>query len=142
VRLLPCIRLSVLDDESTSPERQFDKIETFARLGDHELVPITEADYDLDISGAVSPFDRPGLGPWLKDDRLDEWDAICVAKLDRLTRSLFDFVTLISWLEAQGKTLFCIDPMLDLTTSAGRAFASITATFAQFERETIAAFTP
>jgi DNA invertase Pin-like site-specific DNA recombinase len=139
MRLLPCIRLSVLDDESTSPERQFGKIETFARLGDHELVPITEADYDLDISGAVSPFDRPGLGPWLKDDRLDEWDAICVAKLDRLTRSLFDFVTLISWLEAQGKALFCIDPMLDLTTPAGRAFASITATFAQFERETIAA---
>lgn len=29
--------------------------------------------------------------------------------------------------------------MLDLTTPAGRAFASITATFAQFERETIAA---
>jgi DNA invertase Pin-like site-specific DNA recombinase len=139
MRLLPCIRLSVLDDESTSPERQFGKIETFARLGDHQLVPITEADYDLDISGAVSPFDRPGLGPWLKDDRIDEWDAICVAKLDRLTRSLFDFVTLVSWLEARGKTLFCIDPMLDLTTPTGRAFASITATFAQFERETIAA---
>jgi site-specific DNA recombinase len=139
MRLLPCVRLSVLDDESTSPERQFDKIETFARLGDHELVPITDADYDLDISGAVSPFDRPGLGPWLKDDRLDEWDAICVSKLDRLTRSLFDFVTLISWLEAHGKSLFCIDPMLDLTTPGGRAFASITATFAQFERETIAA---
>jgi DNA invertase Pin-like site-specific DNA recombinase len=139
MRLLPCIRLSVLDDESTSPERQFGKIETFAHLGDHELVPITEADYDLDISGAVSPFDRPGLGPWLKDDRIDAWDAICVARLDRLTRSLFDFVTLVSWLETRGKTLFCIDPMLDLTTPSGRAFASITATFAQFERETIAA---
>lgn len=139
MRLLPCVRLSVLDDESTSPERQFGKIAMFARLGDHELVPTTEADYDLDISGAMSPFDRPGLGPWLKDDRLDEWDAICVAKLDRLTRSLFDFVTLVSWLEAQGKTLLCIDPMLDLTTPTGRAFASITATFAQFERETIAA---
>lgn len=139
MRLLPCIRLSVLDDESTSPERQFGKIETFAHLGDHDLVSITEADYDLDISGAVSPFDRPGLGPWLRDDRLDEWDAICVARLDRLTRSLFDFVTLVSWLEARGKTLFCIDPVLDLATPAGRAFASITATFAQFERETIAA---
>jgi site-specific DNA recombinase len=139
VRLLPCIRLSVLDDASTSPERQFAKIETFARLGDHDLVPTTEADYDLDVSGSVSPFDRPGLGPWLEDGRIDEWDAICVAKLDRLTRSLFDFVTLLSWLEARGKTLFCIDPMVDLTTPAGRAFASISTTFAQFERETIAA---
>lgn len=139
MRLLPYVRLSVLDDQSTSPERQFEKIETFARIGGHGLVRITEADYDLNVSGSVNPFERPGLGPWLRDDRLDMWDAICVAKLDRLTRSLFDFVTLVSWLEAQGKSLFCIDPMLDLTTPAGRAFASITATFAEFERETIAA---
>jgi site-specific DNA recombinase len=116
-----------------------DKIQTYARLGDHELVPITEADYDLDVSGSVSPFERAGLGLWLCDDRLDQWDAICVARLDRLTRSLFDFVTLTSLLEARGKTLICLDPMLDLSTPAGRAFASITATFAEFERETIAA---
>jgi DNA invertase Pin-like site-specific DNA recombinase len=139
MRLLPCVRLSIETDESTSPERQLDKIQTFARLGDHELLPITERDYDLNVSGSVSPFERPGLGPWLQDDRLDMWDGIIVAKLDRLTRSLFDFVTLVSWLEARGKTLVCIDPMLDLSTPSGRAFASITAAFAQFERETIAA---
>jgi site-specific DNA recombinase len=139
MRLLPVIRLSIETDETTSPERQLDKIQTYARLGDHELVPITEADYDLNVSGSVSPFERPGLGPWLQDERLEMWDGLCVAKLDRLTRSLFDFVTLVSWLEARGKTLICIDPLLDLSTPAGRAFASITATFAQFERETIAA---
>jgi DNA invertase Pin-like site-specific DNA recombinase len=139
MRFLPYIRLSVADEQSTSPERQFEKIEAFARLGGHELVPITEGDYDLDVSGSVSPFDRPGLGPWLQDERLGMWDAICVAKLDRLTRSLFDFVTLASWLEVRGKTLVCLDPMVDLRTPAGHAFASITATFAQFERETIAA---
>jgi site-specific DNA recombinase len=116
-----------------------EKIETYAQLGDHELVPITEADHDLDVSGSVSPFERPGLGPWLRDDRLSMWDGICVAKLDRLTRSLFDFVNLVSWLEARGKTLVCLDPQLDLSTPAGRAFASVTMSFAQFERETIAA---
>jgi DNA invertase Pin-like site-specific DNA recombinase len=46
VRLLPYVRLSVLDDASTSPERQLEKIHYYARFGDHELVPITEADYD------------------------------------------------------------------------------------------------
>ena len=138
MRLLPVIRLSIWDDASTSPERQMDKIQTYARLGDHELVPLTEADYDLDVSGAVSPWERPGLGPWLTDDRLPLWDALCVAKLDRLTRSMFDFVTLMSWLEARSKTIICLDPPLDLTTSSGRAFANILVTFAEYERETIA----
>jgi site-specific DNA recombinase len=139
MRLLPAIRLSILDDESTSPERQIEKIETYARFGDHELVPITAEDYDLDVSGAVSPWERPGLGPWLTDDRLSQWDAICVAKLDRLTRSLIDFVSLMAWLEAHGKTLVCLDPQLDLTTPSGRAFAQVLVTFAEYERETIAA---
>jgi len=139
MRLLPCIWLSVLDDASTSPERQIEKIENYAGFADHELVPITEEDYDLDVSGSVSPFERPGLGPWLRDDRLSQWDGLCVAKLDRLTRSLIDFVTLMSWLEANGKTLVCLDPQLDLTTPSGRAFAQILITFAEYERETIAA---
>jgi site-specific DNA recombinase len=139
MRLLPCIRLSVLDDESTSPERQIEKIEIYAKLGDHELVPISEADYDLDVSGSVNPWERPGLGPWLQDDRLNRWDAICVAKLDRLTRSLIDFVSLMAWLEAHGKTLVCLDPTLDLTTPSGRAFAQVLVTFAEYEREKIAA---
>lgn len=116
-----------------------EKIQNYARLGDHELVPISESDYDLDVSGAVSPWERPGLGPWLTDDRLSMWDGLCVAKLDRLTRSLIDFVTLTSWLEARGKTLVCLDPQLDLTTPSGRAFAQILITFAEDERETIAA---
>jgi site-specific DNA recombinase len=139
MRLLPAIRLSIWDDSSTSPERQMERIQTYARLGDHELVPVSELDYDLDISGAVSPWERPGLGPWLKDDRLSMWEGIVVAKLDRLTRSLIDFVTLMSWLEARGKTLVCLDPQLDLTTPSGRAFAQILVTFAEYERETIAA---
>jgi DNA invertase Pin-like site-specific DNA recombinase len=67
------------------------------------------------------------------------WDAICVAKLDRLTRSLFDFVNLLSWLEARAKTLVCLDPVIDLSNPAGHAFASVAMSFAQFERDTIAA---
>ena len=43
------------------------------------------------------------------------------------------------WLEARGKTLVCLDPQLDLTTPSGRAFAQTLVTFAEYERETIAA---
>lgn len=137
MRLLPAIRLSLVTENTTSPERQVEKIQQYAALGDHELVKITEDDYDLDVSGAVSPFDRPGLGRWLQEDRLDQWDAIVAAKLDRISRSLFDFTALLSWLEAQGKSLIILDPMMDLTKPEGRVMAHMLMSFAQYEREVI-----
>jgi site-specific DNA recombinase len=139
VRILPAIRLSLTTDATTSPERQFESIKKFADYKDHELVEITEADYDLDVSGAVSPFDRPGLGRWLKPDMLDKWDAICAAKLDRISRSLFDFTAFVHWLEAHGKALIILDPELDLTTKEGRVMANVLMTFAEYEREVIGA---
>jgi site-specific DNA recombinase len=139
VRILPVIRLSLVTENTTSPERQMGKIRQYAALGDHELVPITERDYDLDVSGAVNPFDRDGLGPWLREDRLDAWDALCAAKLDRVSRSLFDFTALLSWLEAHGKSLIILDPMMDLTRPEGRVMAHMLMTFAQYEREVIGA---
>lgn len=139
MRLLPAIRLSLVTENTTSPERQFEKIKQHAQLGDHELVPITEADYDLNVSGSVSPFDRPGLGRWLRDDQLEKWDALCAVKLDRISRSLFDFTALLHWLEAHGKTLIILDPMLDLTRPEGRVLASTLMSFAAYEREVIGA---
>jgi site-specific DNA recombinase len=139
LRLLPVIRLSVSTDNTTSSERQMDNIKRFAAYKDHDLVPVTARDYDLDVSGSVSPFDRPGLGRWLKPDMLDKWDALVVAKLDRISRSLFDFTTLVQFLEANGKSLIVLEPELDLTTKEGRAMASVLMTFAEYEREVIGA---
>lgn len=141
MRLLPTVRLSLENDESTSPERQMARMQTYAQLGNHTLIPIGPDDYDLGVSGSVSPWDRPGLGKWLKDERLGEWDGLIVAKLDRLTRSLLDFESLVKWLQERGKTLVCIDPAIDLTTPAGKAFAQVIVVFAEFERETIRART-
>jgi DNA invertase Pin-like site-specific DNA recombinase len=137
MRLLSVIRLSDLTDETTSPERQRTKNRQHAALHDHEIIGEAE---DLDVSGAVDPFNRKGLGPWLTDPAMIcQWDALIVARLDRLTRSLFDFLKLWDWMKDHGKSLICIDPSLDMTTPAGRAFAQVIAIFAEFERETIAA---
>ena len=141
MRLLPTVRLSLENDESTSPERQMARMQTHAQLHDHALVPVGPEDYDLGVSGSVPPWDRPGLGKWLKEDRLGAWDGLIVAKLDRLTRLLLDFERLVKWLQERGKTLVCIDPAIDLTTPAGRAFAQVIVVFAEFERETIRART-
>jgi DNA invertase Pin-like site-specific DNA recombinase len=114
-----------------------ERMEQYARLNDHELVPIRPDDYDLGVSGSVPPWERPGLGKWLTDERIGEWDGLIVAKLDRLTRSLLDFERLVKWLQERGKVLICIDPAIDLTSPAGRAFAQVIVVFAEFERATI-----
>jgi site-specific DNA recombinase len=136
MRLIGGVRISDLTDETTSPERQTGKINGYAELNDHTMVAIAQ---DLDVSGSVAPFDRPELGPWLKEDRLDQWDALIVARLDRLTRSLFDFLAIWRWLDARHKSLICLEPAIDMTTPAGRAFAQVIVIFAEFELETIRA---
>jgi site-specific DNA recombinase len=128
MRLLAVTRLSDLTDETTSPERQKGKITRYADLHDHEVVGLAE---DLDVSGSISPFARPALGPWLA--RPDEWDGLVVAKYDRLTRSLLDFLVLYKWLTERGKTLIWIDPPLDFSTPFGKAMANVLITFAELE---------
>src|SRR5258707_13400690 len=47
-------------------------------------------------SGMPPRFRHDDLGPWLTDpDKVRRWDAIMVHKLDRLTRSLIDFIALL-----------------------------------------------
>jgi DNA invertase Pin-like site-specific DNA recombinase len=134
MRLLAAIRLSIETDATTSPERQRKDIEAYAAKHGHT---VTGWPTDLSVSGSVPPHQRPQLGPWLS--RPDEWDALIVAKLDRLSRSLLDFMTLQAELAAQGKEIICLEPVLDFSTPQGKAFAHILMAFAELERETIRA---
>jgi site-specific DNA recombinase len=128
------VRLSRDTDESTSPARQRQAIGAFASMHGHTITYIAE---DIDVSGSIAPADRPDLGPWLA--RMDEWDAIIVAKPDRLSRSLRDFLNLHHELEEHGKSIISIDPALDFSTDLGRLVATILLSFAGFERRIIAA---
>ena len=99
----------------------------------HQFVGFAE---DEGVSGAVSPFRRPELGPWLT--RLSDWDALAIARFDRVSRSVRDFSELCDWLTDHGKTLVCLNPPIDLSTPGGRAFAQMLAVFAEYERALIA----
>src|SRR4051794_21470514 len=100
---LAATRLSHRTDESTSIERQKEQTSLTAKVRGDSLVFTTE---DTEVSGAVSPFLRESLGPWLTDPaKISQWDILIVAKIDRLTRSLSDFDELVSWLDRNNKTL-------------------------------------
>ena len=143
IQVLGAPRLSKDSDESTSIERQVAGIGSWADFrsqttGDQYRVTYPEV-MDTDISGAMSPFERPGLGPYLRGELLNTWSVLVVRRLDRLTRSIADFEALWKFLEANGKTLVSISENIDFGTPAGRLMARQLVLFAEYEREMIRA---
>jgi site-specific DNA recombinase len=133
-RVLGALRLSHDTEASTSIERQHDAVTGWAQSKAHKVVHISE---DTDVSGATAPHDRAELGPWLRGPNLAKWDVLAVAKLDRISRSLIDFVNLLEWLEARGKTLVSVGDGLDFSEPKGAFVGKILVLFAEFERETM-----
>ena len=63
--------------------------------------------------------------------------ALVVAKLDRLSRSLLDFASLMERSRRNGWQLVALDLGVDTATPSGEMMANVLATFAQFERRLI-----
>jgi site-specific DNA recombinase len=101
LRVLGRLRLSRSTEESTSIERQREVIQQWADSGGHTVVGWAE---DLDVSGAVDPFDTPALGEWLSR-RAPDWDVLCAWKLDRLGRDAIRLNKLFGWAIDHGKTV-------------------------------------
>jgi DNA invertase Pin-like site-specific DNA recombinase len=91
---------------------------------------------DLGASGS-SMDGRPGLSAALDDVKAGRASALVVAKLDRLSRSLLDFASLMEQSRREGWALIALDLGVDTTTPAGEMVANVMATFAQFERRLI-----
>lgn len=89
------IRLSHETDEPISPERQQRQARGYCERREWTIVPVA---MDLDVSGAISPFERSKLSPWLTMPELvAKWDVLVVAALDRLSCSLLDVADLLEW---------------------------------------------
>ncbi|MFE9063240.1 recombinase family protein [Streptomyces violaceusniger] len=94
LRGVSALRLSVLTDETTSPERQREANQGAAvslgiDLADREAV-------DLGVSASkTTPFQRPELGSWLR--RPDDFDALVFWRFDRAVRSMDDMHELAKW---------------------------------------------
>lgn len=64
-------------------------------------------------------------------------DALCVAKLDRLSRSLPDFGAMLERSRSKGWALVALDLGVDTTTDAGELVANVMMSVAQWERRVI-----
>jgi DNA invertase Pin-like site-specific DNA recombinase len=66
---------------------------------------------------------------------LGKGDAVVVTRLDRLGRSLRDLANIADEISDAGAHLVVTEQSVDTSTSAGRAFFGMLATFAQFETD-------
>jgi site-specific DNA recombinase len=78
---------------------------------------------------------RPALQRLLADIAEAKVDVVVVYKIDRLTRSLFDFAKIVEAFEAREVSFVSITQQFNTTTSMGRLTLNVLLSFAQFERE-------
>ena len=135
IRVAIYVRVSTQEQalEGYSIGEQTDRLKKFAEAHDWVIVKIYT---DAGHSGADT--DRPALQEMLADIRAGKLDKVLVYKLDRLSRSQKDTLTLIEDEFLPHNTEFeSMSEKLDTGSPQGRLFLGILAAFAQLEREVI-----
>ena len=80
---------------------------------------------------------RPGLTAALEALKRGEASTLVVSKMDRLSRSLLDFTSMIAEAQKQGWALIALDSPADPSTAAGVADGQRHVAFSQLERKLI-----
>lgn len=94
-----------------------------------------------DVASGKSMKKRPDLARALDALTSGEADVLVVAKLDRLSRSVPDFASMLARASAEGWALNICDLGVDTTTPNGKMVAQIMMVLAEWEREMIGART-
>jgi DNA invertase Pin-like site-specific DNA recombinase len=123
-----------LGQEVTSLESQRAICAAYACSQQHKGWTLLERHYD-DPGRSGATLVRPALQELMADIDAGLVDIVLVYKLDRITRTLLDFVRLIDFFDRYGVAFVSITQNFDTSDSMGRLIRNILLTFAQFERE-------
>src|ERR1700732_330509 len=96
-------------------------------------IALSEMYDDGGLSGGT--IERPALQRLLSDIKAGKVQIIVVYKVDRLTRSLADFATIVDVLDAHDASFGSVTQQFNTTTSMGRLTLNMLLSFVQFERE-------
>jgi DNA invertase Pin-like site-specific DNA recombinase len=80
---------------------------------------------------------RPALVEALAALRAGEASVLVTAKLDRLSRSVLDFASLMARAERERWAIVVLDVNVDTSTPSGEMVANLTVSFAQYERRLV-----
>lgn len=133
-RVIGYVRVSTADqgESGAGLEAQRQAITAKAAERGWELVTIYQ-----DVASGRSMKRRPELKKALADLKAHRADAIIAAKLDRLSRSMFDFADLVQRSTKQNWAIVLVDIEIDTSTAMGEAMAGMAVVFAQLERRMI-----
>ena len=81
--------------------------------------------------------DRPAFHNMINDIKSDRISAVIVYKLDRISRSILDFSSMIELFQKYDVSFISATEKFDTASPMGRAMLNICIVFAQLERETI-----
>src|SRR6516162_7305732 len=119
-------------EQGVSLEAQEAKIRAMATVQGAELFEVI-----VDGGESAKNLNRPGLQRLLGLVDSGKVEAVIIAKLDRLTRSVKDLCNLLELFEKRGVALISVAESLDTASAAGRLVITIMAAVSQWEREAI-----
>ena len=123
-----------LEQDFNSLDAQREAGTAYVKSQRHEGWRLLTALYD-DGGYSGGTLDRPALQRLLTAICAGKIQIVVVYKVDRLTRSLADFVKLIELFDAHGVSFVSVTQQFNTTTSMGRLMLNVLLSFAQFERE-------
>ena len=83
-------------------------------------------------------IERPKFKQFLEEEKENPYDILISYRLDRISRNIADFSSLMNELNKLNTSFVSIKEQFDTTTPMGRAMMYIASVFAQLEREVIA----
>ena len=119
-------------EKGVSLEAQSEKIRAMATVQGSELVDII-----VEAGESAKNLNRPGVQKLLALVDGGRVEAVIVAKLDRLTRSVKDLCALLERFERKRVALVSVAESLDTGSAAGRLVINIMTAVSQWEREAI-----
>ncbi len=123
-----------LEQAFNSLDAQREACEAYIKSQQHEGWKAIPKHYD-DGGFSGGNTERPGLTQLLEDIKAGDVDVIVVYKVDRLSRSLADFVRLIELFDEHQVSFVSVTQQFNTSSSMGRLTLNVLLSFAQFERE-------
>jgi len=123
-----------LEQSFNSLDAQREACESYIKSQQHEGWIKLPVYYD-DGGFSGGNTERPALQQLINDIKTEKIDVVVVYKVDRLSRSLADFVRLVDLFDNHNVSFVSVTQQFNTSGSMGRLTLNVLLSFAQFERE-------